>query len=542
MKKKKTCSCKNKAASKPQAETKRALHAGNACAQRALSDTSAPKGHAGSDKLCKKSCTDAVKQTLPSTPVWDFVRAYAASGTARLHMPGHKGHPFLGFETFDLTEITDADSLYEADGILLESEEHASNLFGSGLTLYATEGSSQCIRAMLFLALTAWQQKNQIETKKTDINTAARPTIVAARNAHKAFLYAAALLDFHIAWLWQASSEEMPSSVCSCPIQASRLDAFLSGLSEPPAAVYITSPDYLGGEADLCALSAVCHKHSTLLLVDNAHGAYLHFLPTPRHPLDCGADLCCDSAHKTLPVLTGGAYLQLSRAFLNQFASPAAAREAAKQALALFGSTSPSYLILSALDCCNRYLADGYRQKLAACIERLHALREQIAQLGFRVLPSDPLRLSLCIPKQALILKKALTSAGIECEYADCDYLVCMATPENTERDFSRLETALSQLAAQFSAAVQNSFPAAFAPLPKTKPVQLLSIRQAIFAPHETLPVRQSLGRICAAPTVSCPPAIPILMPGEQIGEEALSLFAYYGIETVDVIAAGFSS
>lgn len=85
------------------------------------------------------------------TPIADFVRAYASSDTLRLHMPGHKGAEFLGLEKLDITEIRGADSLYEAEGIIARSERNASILFGCP-TYYSTEGSSQCIRAMLHLA------------------------------------------------------------------------------------------------------------------------------------------------------------------------------------------------------------------------------------------------------------------------------------------------------------------------------------------------------------------------------------------------------
>ena len=126
-----------------------------------------------------------------NTPVADFVRAYAQSGTVRLHMPGHKGVPFVGCEPYDITEIAGADALYEADGILRESEENASRLFGSAATLYSTEGSSQCIRAMVWLAA-----GRAVSPKKT------RPWFLAARNAHRAFLYALALADADVEWLW----------------------------------------------------------------------------------------------------------------------------------------------------------------------------------------------------------------------------------------------------------------------------------------------------------------------------------------------------
>ncbi|MDY3764348.1 MAG: amino acid decarboxylase, partial [Candidatus Ventricola sp.] len=224
-----------------------------------------------------------------NTPIADFVRRYATSGTARLHMPGHKGRAFLGCEALDITEIAGADSLYEAHGIIRESEENASALFGSARTLYSTEGSSQCIRAMLFLCLTCRA-------------SGAKPVVVAARNVHKAFVFAAALLDIEIVWLWPESM----TSLCACEVTPQRLERTLSAMDAPPAAVYITSPDYLGGQADVAALARVCHAHGTVLAVDNAHGAYLRFLSPSRHPLDLGADICCDSAHKTLPVLTGG--------------------------------------------------------------------------------------------------------------------------------------------------------------------------------------------------------------------------------------------
>ena len=128
-----------------------------------------------------------------TTPIADFVKKYAASNMARLHMPGHKGQSFLGCESWDITEISGADSLYEADGIIAESEANATRVFGSQCTLFSTEGSSQCIRAMLYLAMLNGQSGS---------NTNKRPTIAAARNVHKAFIYAATLLDYDVIWLW----------------------------------------------------------------------------------------------------------------------------------------------------------------------------------------------------------------------------------------------------------------------------------------------------------------------------------------------------
>ena len=130
------------------------------------------------------------------TPIADFVERYARSGAVRLHMPGHKGKPILGCEPWDITEIHGADALYEAEGIIAQSERNTSALFGSGRTVYSTEGSSQCIKAMLYLALTC-----------RPAGTA--PVILAARNVHRSFVHAAALLDFEPVWLWPEDSRSL---------------------------------------------------------------------------------------------------------------------------------------------------------------------------------------------------------------------------------------------------------------------------------------------------------------------------------------------
>lgn len=438
-----------------------------------------------------------------NTPVADFVQRYAKAGTARLHMPGHKGRCFLGCEPWDITEIHGADALYEAEGILAESEANAAALFGSQRTCYSTEGSSQCIRAMLYLAVAA----------------SGSHTVVAARNVHRAFVSAAALLDLEIRWLWPEESR----SLCGCPISPAQLEETLNSLPEPPAAVYLTSPDYLGGMAQIPALAQVCHQHGTLLLVDNAHGAYLRFLQPSLHPLDLGADLCCDSAHKTLPVLTGGAYLHLSPT------APAQLGPLAKSALGLFGSTSPSYLTLASLDLCNRYLAEGYPQRLAEAVERLAELRERLTAAGWRVEPSDPLRVTVAAPRGVTGQELAgqLRRQGVECEYADRDFLVLMATPENTPEELAQAAAALGQCPGEANPPQ----------LPLARGERACSIRQAAFAPRETVDAAHSLGRVCGLPTVGCPPAIPIAVSGERITPEALALFAYYGIEQVEVLA-----
>ena len=442
---------------------------------------------------------------MMNTPICDFVEAYRKRSALRLHMPGHKGRTVLGPEALDITEIDGADVLYHADGIIRESEKNASSLFGSGCTHYSAEGSSLCIRAMLHLIGLCARANGK------------RPLIAAARNAHKVFVTAAALLQLEIRWLFPAEQ----GSVVACRLDLAEVERVLQ--TEQPAALYVTSPDYLGNCADLRALSTLCRRYGVLLAVDNAHGAYLRFLPASRHPMDLGADLCCDSAHKTLPVLTGGAYLHVSAN------APQLLRDHAANALSLFASTSPSYLILQSLDAANRYLDSGYADRLADASLMLARARARVQQHGYGMLGDEPLKWTIA-PKRIGWRGDELAAQlkNMVVEFADPDFVVMMFTPETSPADVERLVQLL--YAVPVRAALEEKPPVL------KRPLQRLNAHEALFSVQESLPVSQAAGRVLAAPSVTCPPAVPVVVCGEEIDESAVECFRYYGIEQCTVV------
>lgn len=442
------------------------------------------------------------------TPIADFVRKYADTERVRAHMPGHKGAHMLGCERYDITEVEGADVLYHAEGIIRESERIASHLFGTARTLYSCEGSSLSIRAMLYLAMLYAKQEGR------------EPLVFAGRNAHKAFLCACALLDIEIEWIWGGGED-----ILSCGITPEHLAEALAKVGRTPCAVYITSPDYLGNTADIAGLSRVCREHGVLLLTDNAHGAYLNFLPETKHPIALGADICCDSAHKTLPVLTGGGYLHISQH------APAICRDSADAAMALFASTSPSYLILQSLDLANAYIADGYPEKLAVLCDRMAELKHRLARIGYTLAGDEEAKLTVRAKKYGYRgdeLSDILRAHGIECEFADPDYTVLMLSPENTREDIDAVERALCSIPRKEE--ITDVMPE----LPR--PVCAMTPREAMLAPSRECGVHDAIGRVLAQPSVSCPPAIPVLVCGEVIDESAVSVFEYYGIDRCKVI------
>ena len=440
------------------------------------------------------------------TPIVSFLRSYQEKSPVRMHMPGHKGAGILGFEGMDLTEISGADELFAAEGIIKESEQNASSLFGCP-TYYSTQGSTLCIQTMCTILCQDAKSKGK------------KPKILAGRNAHRSFIHAAALLDFEIEWLYGNSD------YLSCKIHAEDLEKAI--IESLPTAVYLTNPDYLGNLLDIQSLASVCKKHNVLLAIDNAHGAYLRFLEPSLHPIDLGADLCCDSAHKTLPVLTGGAYLHLSDSLNQVWANDV------KHFMEYFSSTSPSYLIMASLDATNEVLDTTFKNSLSECIQRVDGLKNTLVQHGYTILSGEPMKITIST-KEFGYTGNEIANLLMECdiypEFYDSDYIVLMPSPYNTKDDFERLQKCLCGIDRK--------------PILINKPPKLeqskkaMNVRQALFSSSITLDVSKSLGQVCSSVTVSCPPAILPVIPGEVISESSIEVMKYYGIETVRVVKA----
>lgn len=438
------------------------------------------------------------------TPIVDFVRRYADSNPVRLHMPGHKGLQTLGFEPFDITEIDGADDLFAPDGIIFKSEQNASVLFHCP-TYYSAGGSTLCIQTMLYLLQQYAVQKGE------------KPYILAGRNAHKAFVNAAALLGIDVGFIYPKNA-----TYHSCPLTAAEAEEEIK--KKRPTALYITSPDYLGNVTDIEKIASVCHKHDVLLAVDNAHGAYLAFLEKSKHPIALGADICCDSAHKTLPVITGGAYLHMAKN------APPLFFEKVKTAFSLFGSSSPSYLILQSLDMFNASASD-FSKRLAEFLPKAKQLKDRLAAHGFETVGEEDLKITVKTKPYGYLgtdFAKKLKASGMYAEYADPDFVVFMLSPLFSDEEMKRLERAL--LSVPKKAPVLQLPPA----VPQPKP--LLSPADAVRRPSERLCAKQCENKVLALSAVGCPPAIPLVVCGEIIDRGVIENFKYYGIDFCNVI------
>ena len=428
-----------------------------------------------------------------STPIHDFLKAYSAENPVRCHMPGGKRNDF------DITEIEGADSLYESKGIIRSSEENAATLFGSGSTLFSCGGSTLAIQTMLAAAKAAYPTKNRV---------------AASRFCHRSLVSACALLGLEIDWI-------VPQTVLSCSVTTK---AAADKITDRTLCLFVQSIDYYGGECDIGELSLLCKAKKILLLVDNAHGAYLTF--TPFHPLNQGADMTADSAHKTLPCLTGGAYLHISKN------APKSLGERAKEFMALFGSSSPSYLILDSLDLCNRHIAKG-KEQAEQVFGEVKKLKTALMTAGYKLRKSDLLRITIDACKygySGVQLSSALRQNGVSAEFADGRYVVLLFSTGQSLSDFPRILEAARKIVRKPE--IECSEPVF------SLPTAVLAPRDALFSLSEEIPLSEAEGRVCASISCPCPPCVPLVMPGELFTAAVIKLLHEYGVSSVKAVVS----
>jgi len=425
-----------------------------------------------------------------STPLYTALLRHQALNRASFHTPGHKSNPFSlpqDLLSLDFTELPDTDSLFEADGPIFEAEQLAAKLFGTARTCISAGGCTLSIQAMFRLAAPNGG------------------SIVCSRVLHRSAVNAMALLGLQPVWA-------MPGDI-------------ISVIEKNPSAkaVYVTSPNYYGELLDISAISSACKKQDIPLLVDNAHGTHLMFTEPKLHPLTFGASMTACSAHKTLNVLTGGAWLNIAD---ERFAA------GAKEAMALFGSTSPNYAIMASLDLARAWL-EVHKKEYVSLQHKVNEMKTAAAQHGIAQPggPTDPTRITLntaSIGLSGTAAAEIFRGAGVEPEFADAAHVVLIATPFNTDSDFTRLAEALELLPVRSPLPVHAALP----PLPAVK----MPLRQAVFAPCETIALDSATGRIAAEAACPCPPGVPVAMPGEELTKEIIEFLRGYGFFSIKVL------
>lgn len=489
--------------------------------------------------------------------------------TYRGHMPGHKGKPVLPehIERIDFTELSDTGNLYDPDdNIIRQAECLVAEELGVPDCVFSAGGSTLLIQAALYAV--------------TESAPGRAPKVLAARDAHRSFFSACALLGCSVDFLYPEYSPDgiavgVPPDALTAALRAEKYDA-----------VYLTAPNYYGSFCRARELAAVCAELGVPLIVDAAHAA----------GLVCGSKcstwnishstpnfVVIFSAHKTLEALGGAAFALSSGGFF--------AKEKLLRGMQLFGSSSPSYAILASLDLAlSRAISDSGYSAFDNIAARAEALRRGLSTVdgvsipslipansaqnvprgtraeglastqpanfdcsaqnsslrGHAELPaisqsetgqssglcatpnysaSDPCRLTVRFTRTRgeTAAEWMERECGVVAEMADDRFVVFILTAADSDEDLDRLERALIDCAAHFAAHPDpDAPPAAESPTPPT-PERAVNMRTALFSPTETIPLADAVDRVSAEILAPYPPGVPIIAPGEKITQKALS-------------------
>ena len=432
-------------------------------------------------------------------PIYEALEAYSRSKQASFHTPGHKSGDFQGdffkIYQFDATEISCTDELYSPEGCIADAENLATELFGSFHTFFSAGGASQCVKAALA----------EFAGKK----------VVFDRNVHFSAAAAAAFYGIETIFVWGKNN---------CPPTA---EDFRIALEKNPdaMAVFLTSPNYFGISADCLAVRKLCDEKNITFIDDNSHGSHFAFCPSMKNSDFDGhhAHVVIDSAHKTLPVMTGGAFLHYNKE---------CSLSAVRRRMMAAGSTSPSFPILASLDFGRSICARDGEKLYSECCKKVAKIRQNLIDHGFFVLNGsnvDPLRLSVYFGEKCEDTAEKLENNNIYPEMTSSGFIVFIITPFNSDSDLERLEKTL--LSFEPVETVENS------DFKLDIPERKMSLRDAFFAEKEEVLPLDSVGRISSEMIAFHePPCVPLALPGEIISEELARLMCERNYGKVEVV------
>lgn len=432
-------------------------------------------------------------------PVWEMLERNRER--LSFHMPGHKGRgPFGPVDAYalDTTELPGTDDLYCPENGLRLAQERYAQAAGSGAALFLHNGSTAGIQAMLMLY--------------------AHPgdTVLLPRNAHLSAVNGCILGDLRPVF--------MPLTFTGDGYGYLREETVLDALAAHPEArcLLVTRPDYYGGCLPLGRIAAAARKQGCRLVVDEAHGAHLPWLPGLTGAAQAGAAAWVQSCHKTLPSLTGTAVLHLR----DPEDGPRALR-----LLRMTQTSSPNYVLMMSVDDARAYMEAQGRERLTAVCAAADALRAQLPALGYgdgqaawgdTGLEFDPTRLVIRAPQGGEALDRALAQRGMDVEMHDIHRVVCILTAMDDGARLARLGEALREIPPQ---AVELPVTAYAQPLPPRR----LPPREAALGQVEWVELSRAGGRVAAASAGLYPPGIPLVAPGEMITEQTAAALAQAG-------------
>lgn len=442
--------------------------------------------------------------------LYDKLIEYNKSDYYGFHMPGHKRNEKM-FGTrlpygIDITEIDGFDDLHHAETLIKDQEERAARLYKAEETHFLVNGSTVGILSAI-LGVTNRGNK-----------------ILVARNCHKSVYNAMELNGLRPIYIYPEYEKDLQ---INGEVSGEKIEILLN---ENPdiKAVMIVSPTYDGVLSDVEKIAQIVHKRGIPLIVDEAHGAHFGFHPYfPENSNVKGADIVIHSVHKTLPSLTQTALIHINGEIVD--------REKVRKYLHMLQSSSPSYILMASIDRCMELLESEGDTLFELYAQRIDVLRTELQGLKhLEILQTeqfDRSKFLISVKKTGITSKKLadilLHTYHLQMEMTGGTYVLAMTALGDTKEGFERLKRALFEIDQSLSDEKQEDYlPVELPKLPLVCTNEEIERKKC--GNEELILWKASIGRISTEYAYVYPPGIPLIVPGEQITQEAIQVLALY--------------
>ena len=452
-----------------------------------------------------------------NAPILEALERMKSARLVPFDVPGHKrgrGNKeltdFLGERclSVDVNSMKMLDNLCHPVSVIRDAEELAAEAFGAKHAFFMVGGTTSAVQAMV---MTACKQGDKI---------------IMPRNVHRSAINALILCGAVPVYV-----NPRMDPVLGISLGMSVADVEQAIIENPDAkAILVNNPTYYGICSNIKRIAELAHEHGMLLLADEAHGSHLYFSDKlPVAAMHAGADMAAISMHKS-----GGSLTQSSMLLVGDRVSHGYVH----QIINLTQTTSASYLLLVSLDISRRNMALNGEKLVDRIISQVQYARDEINAIGdyyaySKEMVNGDSIYDFDITKLA-VYTRSIGLAGIEVydllrdeydiqtEFGDIANLLAYVSVGDREKDIERLVSALAEIRRNYRQTGREMLKAEY-----ISPKVVCGPQESFYGDKESLPIGDTVGRVCSEFVMCYPPGIPILAPGEMVTEEILHYIRY---------------
>ncbi|HOK30409.1 MAG TPA: aminotransferase class I/II-fold pyridoxal phosphate-dependent enzyme [bacterium] len=425
------------------------------------------------------------------TPYLKAIFDYIEKKPVRFHYPGHKGN----LTPLDLTEIPQTDNLFMPEGPLLKAQELAADAFGADYSYFLVNGSTQGIHSAF---LSSFREGDKV---------------LVPSFSHRSIMEGIILTGLEPVFI----GEDIDRWGIPQNVKLRDLDRY----DDRVKGIVITNPNYFGLTPELKEIVQYAHNRDMIVIVDEAHGAHLHFnKKLPPSGLDAGADIVIQSMHKMGISLTQGAIIHLKGERID--------KDILRENVLLLSTTSPSTIVLGSIDLSRRELAINGERILDNLLSEIEKLGYKIKNTGFSMYEKpgmDRTKLTLYNLDGDKLSERLWEDFRIQVEMSSGTYCLFILSLLDSKSTLNTLFNALKKI---------EPFPARnFIPPPGYELIK--SPKMAYFSPKEKIKLTSAAGRVSGEIITRYPPGVPVIIPGVLITPEIKDYLLSMGRDYVSV-------